>query len=104
MQQHHNDSDGGGAYESYHHYIMRKLREEREMEDHLLKILKAEWNIEAQIIELVHEHVLSHFGVEEVKELTEENITEVQGFWDTIGEYNIMGIGYSDIIAEWEES
>ena len=74
------------------------------MEDHLLKILKAEWNIEAQIIELVHEHVLSHFGVEEVKELTEENITEVQGFWDTIGEYNIMGIGYSDIIAEWEES
>jgi hypothetical protein len=31
MQQPHNDSDGGGAYESYHHYIMRKLREEREM-------------------------------------------------------------------------
>jgi hypothetical protein len=51
----------------------------------------------------VSEHVLSHFGVEEVKELTEENITEVQAFWDTMGE-TIMGIGYSNIIADWEES
>ena len=104
MQQHHNDSDGGGAYESYHHYIMRRLKEEREMKYDWLKIYKAEDNIEIQITDLVSEHVLSHFGVEEVKELTEENITEVQAFWDTIGEYNFMGIGYSAIIAEWEES
>lgn len=68
-----------------------------------LKLFKAESNIESQIIDLVSEHVLSHFGVEEVKELTEENITEVQAFWDTMGE-TIMGIGYSYIIAEWEES
>ena len=68
-----------------------------------LKLFKAESNIESQIIDLVSEHVLSHFGVEEVKELTEENITEVQAFWDTMGE-TIMGIGYSNIIADWEES
>jgi hypothetical protein len=101
---------------------MRKLREEREMQYDCLKIYNAEIAIECQIIDfvrehvlshiaiecqiidLVREHVLSHFGVEEIKELTEENITEVQGFLDTIGVYNFMGIGSADIMAEWEES
>lgn len=30
MPQQHSDSDGGGAYESYHHYILRMLKKERE--------------------------------------------------------------------------
>jgi hypothetical protein len=102
MQQHHNDSDGGGAYESYHHYIMRKLREEREMKYDWPKIYKAEDNIEMQITDLVYDHVLGHFGVEELDELTEENILEVQAFWDDMNEYNCMGIGYSNLINTWE--
>ena len=84
--------------------IMRKLREEREMKYDWLKIYNASIAIECQIIDFVREHVLSHFGVEEIKELTEENITEVRGFLDTIGVYNFMGIGYADILAEWEDS
>jgi len=102
MQQPHNDSDGGGAYESYHHYIMRKLREEREMKYDWPRIHKAEENIEHQVTEWVYDHVFEHFGVDEVTELTEEDIQEVEAFRDELNEYSCMGIGYSNLINNWE--
>ena len=66
------------------------------------KIYKAEENIEMQITEWVYEHVLEHFGVDEVTDLTEENILEVQAFWDNLNEYSCMNIGYSSLINNWE--
>ena len=66
------------------------------------KIYKAEENIEMQITDWVYEHVLEHFGVDEVTDLTEENILEVQAFWDNLNEYSCMSIGYSSLINNWE--
>tara|TARA_Y100000389_G_scaffold186649_1_gene207233 strand:- start:2115 stop:2435 length:321 start_codon:yes stop_codon:yes gene_type:complete len=102
MQQQRNKNEGSVSQERYHNYIQRKLREERKMAYDWPKIHKAEENIEMQITDWVYEHVLEYFGVEEVTDLTEENIIEVQAFWDSLNEYNCMGIGYSSLINNWE--
>ena len=46
------------------------------------RIHKAENNIEQMVNDWVFEHVLEHFGVDEIEELTEEQIAEVQSFRD----------------------
>jgi len=66
------------------------------------KIYKAEENIEMQVTDWVYEHVLEYFGVDEVTDLTEENILEVQAFWDNLNEYSCMSVGYSSLINNWE--
>lgn len=66
------------------------------------KIHKAEDNIEMQITDWVYEHVLEHFDVEDVTDLTEENIKEVKNFWYSLHESNCMSIGYSSLINNWE--
>jgi len=34
--------------------------------------------------------------------LTEEDITSIADFKNWIGEYSVMQIGFSELIAEWE--
>ena len=102
MPQLHNDDEGSVSQERYHNYIIRKLKEEREMAYKWPRIHKAEENIEHQVTEWVYDHVFEHFGVEEVTELTEEDVQEVQAFWDSLNEYSCMGIGYSNLINNWE--
>jgi len=102
MPQPPNDDEGSVSQERYHNYIIRKLKEEREMAYDWPKIHKAEENIEMQVTDWVYEHVLEHFGVEEVTDLTKENILEVQAFWDSLHESNCMSIGYSSLINHWE--
>jgi len=66
------------------------------------KIHKYEENFEREIQEVVEEYVLEFYDIESVGELTEEDITSIADFKNWIGEYNVMQIGFSELIAEWE--
>ena len=67
------------------------------------RIHKAEANIEDQITEWVFDHVLEHFGVEEVTDLTDSQIAEIDHFRnEVLNEYSVMQAGYSNLINFWE--
>jgi len=66
------------------------------------KIHKYEENFEREIREAVEEYVLEFYDIESVGELTEEDITSITDFKNWIGEYSVMQIGFSELIAEWE--
>lgn len=102
MPQPPNDDEGSVSQERYHNYIIRKLKEEREMAYEWPRIHKAEENIEMQVTDWVYEHVFEHFGVDEVTELTKEDIQEIESFRDELNEYSPMQWGYSNLINVWE--
>ena len=66
------------------------------------RIHKAEENIERQVTEWVEEHILEFFGVDEISELTEDQVDEVIAFREDLNEYSPMQIGYSNVISMWE--
>ena len=66
------------------------------------KIHKYEENFEREIREAVEEYVLEFYDIESVGELTEEDSTSIADFKNWIGEYSVMQIGFSELIAEWE--
>lgn len=67
------------------------------------KMYKSEDNIEYQINDIVYDTILSHYEVDEISDLTEENIKEVQSFYDDMNEYSVMCIGFVNLIGKWEE-
>ena len=67
------------------------------------RIHKWEENHERSITDDVFEYVCEAYGVSEVSELTEEQITEIEAFRNTeISEYSVMQIGFSNLLSEWE--
>jgi hypothetical protein len=66
------------------------------------RIHKWEENYERDITDDVRTQICEHYGVEEVTELTEEQINEVQVFRDELNEYSVMQWGFSNIYSEWE--
>jgi len=62
------------------------------------KMYKSEDNIEYQINDIVYDTILSHYEVDEISDLTEENIKEVQSFYDDMNEYSVMCIGFVNLI------
>jgi hypothetical protein len=66
------------------------------------RIHKWEENYERDITEDVRTYICEHYSVEEITELTEEQITEVQAFRDELNEYSVMQWGFSNIYSEWE--
>jgi len=64
---------------------------------------KVEDNLMMEINEIVYEHVLEHFGVDEIEDLSEEQIAEVETFRSCqLGEYSVLQGGYSNLISMWE--
>ena len=64
---------------------------------------KVEDNLMMEINEVVWEHVLEHFGVDEIEDLSEEQIAEVETFRNCrLGEYSVLQGGYSNLISMWE--
>ena len=64
---------------------------------------KVEDNLMMEINEVVWEHVLEHFGVDEIEDLSEEQIAEVESFRNgRLGEYSVLQGGYSNLISMWE--
>ena len=68
------------------------------------KIHKYEENYEREITENVYDYVRDFFDIDEIDELTEDQMNEVQAFRDNHNEYSVMQIGFSNLINDWEEA
>jgi len=68
------------------------------------KIHKWAENIEHILNEWSYDTVYEHFGVDEVSELTVEQIQEIEDFVEESGEswYDHVLIGFKNVISEWE--
>ena len=67
------------------------------------RIHKWEENVERDVTDSVYEYVCEHYGIEEVDELTPEQLTEVEAFRDELNEYSVMQIGFSNLINYMED-
>jgi len=61
------------------------------------KLYKWEDNIESQVTDGVFEYVCEHYGVDEVEELTEEQIEEIREFADDLNEYSPITWGFNNL-------
>jgi len=67
------------------------------------RIHKVEDNFYMEISDVVCEHVLTHYGVDEIEDLTEEQIAELEYFRvHYLSEYSVLQAGYSNLINMWE--
>jgi hypothetical protein len=67
------------------------------------RIHKWEDNLYNYAREWVEEYILEHYEVEEVGDLTAEQIKEVEDFRDgELNEYSPLQAGFSDLINYWE--
>ena len=69
------------------------------------KIYKAEEWLEQQATEWVFDYVCEFYDVEDIEELTEEQIDEIVQYRENdLNEYSPMQLGFSNIIAQWESA
>ena len=66
------------------------------------KMYKVDEWVEREVTDAVYEYVFEYYGVNEVTELTPEQINEVEGFRDGISDYSPMQWGFSNLINMWE--
>lgn len=67
------------------------------------RIHKWEDNIESQVTDSVFEFVCEFYGVDEVTELSEEQIAEVEHYrHEVLNEYSPMQWGFSNLYNLWE--
>ena len=67
------------------------------------RIHKVEDNFYMEISDVVCEQVLTHYGVDEIEDLTEEQIAELEYFRvHYLSEYSVLQAGYSNLINMWE--
>lgn len=67
-----------------------------------VKINKHEDNIESDVTDRVFEYVCEYYKVEEITELTQEQISEIDEFRDKLNEFSVMQIGFSNLVNQWE--
>ena len=68
------------------------------------KISKYEENYERDITDNVHDQVRDYYDVDEIDDLTEEQMDEVKTFRDEYNDYSVMQIGFSNLINDWEDT
>ena len=68
------------------------------------KIYKVEEQIEQQSVDWVYEYVCEFYDVEDIEELTEEQINEIDKYRDGLSSYSVMQFGFSNIINQWESA
>lgn len=68
------------------------------------RIHKHEDNIENDVTDRVFEYVCEYYEVEDILDLTEEQISQVQDFRDKLNEFSVMQIGFSNLIMQWEDN
>lgn len=67
------------------------------------KMNKFEDRIEGEAYEYASDAILNHYGVSEISELTEEQVSEIQQFMDdNVGTVTCLGLRCC--IDEWEEA
>jgi hypothetical protein len=67
------------------------------------KIHKYEDNYEREITDNVYDYVRDYFDVDEIDDITEEQMDQVKTFRDEYNEYSVMQIGFSNMINDWED-
>ena len=61
-----------------------------------------EW-VEREMTECVEEYVTEFYGIEEIHELTEEQIGELEEFrQNELQDYHPLQMGFSNVISYWE--
>ena len=65
------------------------------------KIQKHEDNIEREAIDLVYENVVSYYGVEDLEEVTREQIKEVEAFCASMNERSPIFPGFIGVLYDW---
>ena len=69
------------------------------------RIHKWEDDIETQVTDSVYEYVCEFYGVEEIEELTAEQVQELELYRnESLNEYSVMQIGFSNLINHWEDA
>ena len=59
--------------------------------------------MEREAYSCVEHAILTHFGIEEIEELTEKQWEEIHAWQEeNVGEYSPMNIGFSDVYNYWE--
>ena len=66
------------------------------------KMQKFEDRIEAEAHEYASDKILSHYGISEIEELTEEQVNEIQQFIDD-NDGTVACKGLQNCIDEWED-
>tara|TARA_B100000123_G_scaffold272065_1_gene253459 strand:- start:640 stop:912 length:273 start_codon:yes stop_codon:yes gene_type:complete len=69
------------------------------------RIHKHEEQVENDIYDRVSEQICSFYNVEDVADLTIEQMDEVRAFVDNdLSEYSIMQRGFTDVFNYWEDN
>lgn len=69
------------------------------------RIHKHEEQVENDIFDRVSEQICSFYNVEDVADLTIEQMDEVRAFVDNdLSEYSIMQRGFTDVFNYWEDN
>ena len=58
--------------------------------------------ISVSVLFSVYEYVLEYYGVEEITDLTQEQIEEISGFREELNDYSPMQWGFSNLVNNWE--
>ena len=67
------------------------------------KTHKVEDWVSNQMYEAVFDHITEWFGVEELIEITQEQMDEIVDFRENrLNEYSPLQMGYTDVIGQWE--
>jgi len=68
------------------------------------KMYKWEENYERSIDDDITEYVCEQYGVEEISELTEEQINEIRAYQEEyVSEYSVMSGGFYRLYNTWED-
>ena len=69
------------------------------------RIHKWEDNIEREVTDAVYEYVCEYYDIDDVEELTAEQVKELDVYRnETLNEYSVMQIGFSNLINYWEDA
>jgi hypothetical protein len=63
---------------------------------------KWEENIEREVTDGLIELLQEQYGIEEVHELTEEQVNEVMAFREELSEYSPLQWAFSNVYNQWE--
>ena len=67
------------------------------------RIHKWEDNIEREITDSVFEYVCEYYGIDEVEDLTKDQLLDIIAFREELNEYSPMQIGFSNLINQIED-
>ena len=64
---------------------------------------KHEEQIENDIFDRVLEQITEHYGVEDIKDITEAQWDEINKWQEeNVGDYSPMNLGFTDVYNHWE--